>query len=412
MLKKNRRSFLIFIVGILISFIILLYGYNLYFPNRMYFDEVYHVKRAVQLVELNQYNFGYNHHPPLWALFSAAGISFWGNFSFVWRLPSLISGIIVILLLYLLTFKLTKDRITAFFAAFLMTFDCMSMVQARIGMLNSMMVMFMMLSLYCLFQYTIDKSWSRKKSFITGGIFYGAALAVKLVSCFFIIMFFAIVAAYLLKKKEWDIKVIRDFILYWCILPAVVFFGFHLFIPFMDGGSWSDIWLHVSFVYDGFTEEQGHLYGSRWWSWPLLIRPTWYVFEQENSIVKGILCMGNQAVFWMIPVSLGLTCWRFVKKRAFVEGFILLGLVSQWLPWAFIARVQFNHYFYTAMPFICISIAVPIARIWRQTPEDRYLIIFYLLFVIALFIYWYPLLNGMPISEKYYLHHMWFKSWV
>jgi len=412
MLNKKHSPLAVLIVGILIFFIALLYGYNLQFPNEMYFDEVYHVRRAVELVDLHQYNYGYNHHPPLWALFSAAGISSLGDLSAVWRLPSLISGILVILLLYMLTLRLTNDRLTAFFAAFLMTFDCISMTQSRIGMLNSMMVMFMLLSIYCLLQYTIDQRWSRKKSFIIGGVFYGAALAVKLVSCFFIIIFFAIVAAHLWKNKKWDIKVIRDFILYWCILPVVVFFSFHLFIPFMDGGRWSDIWLHASFVYNGLTERQGHIYASRWWSWPFMVRPIWYEFQQENGIVQGILCIGNQAVFWLIPSSIGWACWRFIKKRSFLEGFILLGLFSQWIPWAFIARVQFFHYFYTVMPFVCMAIAVPLASIWKQNPGDRYLVISYLIIVVLLFIYWYPLLNGMPISEQYYRHHMWFNSWI
>jgi dolichyl-phosphate-mannose--protein O-mannosyl transferase len=335
-----------------------------------------------------------------------------GNSSAVWRIPSLVSGILLIPLTYKLTKHITKDRAVAYLAAFLFTVDCISLTQARIAMLNSMVLMFVVLSLLCFLQWVLEERWSRPKAFVYAGVFLGAALATKLTACFLVIIFGVVIAAHLASsRKDW-FPVARDAVLYLGVIPLALFLGVHLFIPFLENSSWSDLGAHILSGYRHLAFTGGHGYGSEWWSWPLMLRPIWYLYEELDGMVRGILCIGNPAVFWCIPLSMGYVLWKFIEERTWTYGLILLGGLSLWLPWALPSRVKFFHFFHLAMPFVCMSIGVLVRQVWSWGRAGKILSIVYLLSVAGLFVYWYPLLTGLPIPEQYYRHHLWFRSWI
>ena len=75
-------------------------------------------------------------------------------------------------------------------------------------------------------------------------------------------------------------------------------------------------------------------------------------------------------------------------------------------------RVKFFHYFDMAMPFVVIAFAMLLEKLWCSGRGGKALALGYLILVAGFFIYWYPLLTGFPISEKYFRNHLWFKSWV
>ena len=48
-----------------------------------------------------------------------------------------------------------------------------------------------------------------------------------------------------------------------------------------------------------------HPYFSEWWKWPWLVRPTWYFYEQKGEFVRGIVAIGNPALWWLcVPATL------------------------------------------------------------------------------------------------------------
>ena len=410
--KKDVKRFTV--IALIALLLLTLYGYRLYFPLEVYYDEVYHVKRASQLAVEHQFNSNVTIHPPLWHFVSACCISLLGDCSWVWRIPSMVCGLLVLFLVYLLTERIFKNYFIALLALFLFTFDCMSITQARIGMLNSMMLMFMLASMYFFLQSVLFEKWSRRKSFLLAGMFLGLGMATRIVASYQMIIYGIITGAHLIKSRKNFWITIKDAFLYLIIVPVVIYFGVYLSIIIFNGNSWSDFWSHLHYSFRGFALKEGHDYGSSWWSWPLIIRPIWYFFaiQKETGEVNGILCMGNQAIFWIIPLSMGYVMWKFIQKREWSYGLILLGFFGQWLPWAFIDRVKFFHFFYTAMPFVCMSIAVFLFRIWHMNKWGKVAVVAYLVLVTSLYIYWYPLLTGYPVTLRYYMHHMWFRSWI
>ena len=148
-----------------------------------------------------------------------------------------------------------------------------------------------------------------------------------------------------------------------------------------------------------------------------MLRPIWFYFDAQRfgkpeAVIKGILCIGNPAIFWMIPVAIGYLIWDFCKRRAWASGLVLLGFFTQWLPYAFFGRLKFFHYFYTAMPFVAMALALLLSRLWAWGKPGRVIVVLYLILVAGMFVYWYPLLTALPVSGKFFQHHMWFKKWI
>jgi dolichyl-phosphate-mannose--protein O-mannosyl transferase len=143
-----------------------------------------------------------------------------------------------------------------------------------------------------------------------------------------------------------------------------------------------------------------------------LIRPIWYFFERRNELVYGILCIGNPAVYWVGPFAMSYVLFKWLEKHTFQYTFILAGFFSQWLPWLLPKRVEFFHYFYAAIPFEFMAIALLLQRFWQIPKVGKWIVACYLLAVAGMFIYWYPLYTGLPISEASYRNHLWFKAWI
>jgi 4-amino-4-deoxy-L-arabinose transferase-like glycosyltransferase len=96
------------------------------------FDEAYYVPAARDLIAGSVSNV---EHPPLAKALIALGILAFGDQGIGWRLPSILAGTTAILLLYLLTRRLSDKR-TALVAAFLLAFESLWFVHSSVAMLD------------------------------------------------------------------------------------------------------------------------------------------------------------------------------------------------------------------------------------------------------------------------------------
>ena len=185
-----------------------LYSYRIGMPEKPYYDEVYHVKTARQFIDLSGRTDTV--HPPLGKLLMSASILALGDHPWAWRLPSLICGLATILVIFFITRKLLQSNLAAFFAASLFALDCISMTQARIGMLNTSMMLWTLLSMLAILPYTIDRKGSRAKAFLFSAIFLGLAVGTRWVSLAITpVLFFLLGRRFLeVREKEsfiWDL---------------------------------------------------------------------------------------------------------------------------------------------------------------------------------------------------------------
>ncbi|MSR77268.1 MAG: phospholipid carrier-dependent glycosyltransferase [Candidatus Omnitrophica bacterium] len=417
---------------------LLIYGARLGFPPTMHYDEVYQVKTAQQILQLSGYT--ETSHPPLAMLLMSLFIFLFGNLSWVWRLVSLFSGFGCLALIYKITEAFVpspclsptgrgegegrRTRV-AFFAAVLFFLDGLAMSQARIGMLNAFMLFWMLLSVYCLLQHSVLDVWTRRRAFFWSGICFGLGVATRIVALSTPAL---LLVPYLLAWRQPAKRgpILTDTFLY-LFLPAFLIYWIpFLILPSIRGYGFSSLWaMQKHFVDYHLHLTAGHTYASKWWGWPFLLRPIWYYYEAASTagpkLVQGILSIGNPLIFWGIPAGIGFVGVQFFKKRSrwpslesqfCFFAFILVGFFSEWLQWVPVRRVTFFHYFYTALPFAVMAIAVLLDRLWEWKPQGPRLVLIYLLCVFGMFLYWYPLLTGFPISESFFNQHMWFKSWI
>jgi len=117
-------------------------------PTRLNFDESHYVPAARQL--LHDGSDPNHEHPPLGKLLIAAGIGLFGDRPLGWRVMSTVFGALTLVGMYLWALALFKDRGLALWAALMTLVNHLLYVQARIAMLDTFMVAFIVWALAAL----------------------------------------------------------------------------------------------------------------------------------------------------------------------------------------------------------------------------------------------------------------------
>ena len=398
-----------FIPAFLFLALTVLYTSRLSFPEKEYYDEVYHVKTAREFLALKGNTD--TAHPPLGKLLIALSIRTFGDFPWAWRLVPCLAGLGAILVFQRLARRVFESDSFGWLAAMLFALDGISFTQARIAMLNAAMMFFMLLTVL-FFIKILESSGREKKYFFLCGVFLGLGVATRWVSLAVLPVLGMIFLGQFRRVESWADFLFKA-LLFLVILPMAIYFSSHIILFWSQGyKGWDILKYQVQMFRYHASLHATHHYGSPWWSWPLLKRPIWYFFERRAGLVYGILCIGNPAVIWALAPAAIYLVWQLFSPRGRVCAFILMGFLSQWLPWAFVSRVKFFHYFYTAMPFLALAITFALKDLWQSGKPGRIAGAFYIVLVLGLFAYWYPLLAGCPISEAYFENHLWFKSWI
>ena len=172
-----------------------------------------------------------------------------------------------------------------------------------------------------------------------------------------------------------------------------------------------------------------HPYASPFWSWPIDLRPIAYYWkdfrigaaavDSHACCVAEIISLPNPLIMWfgLLTVPwIGFLAWRERNK-----GFALLVIayLLQWLPWARSPRITFIYHFYVDIPIIILCSVLVLQRIWNwgeASPETKWLgrafVCAYVGLVVAAFIWFYPILAGVPIPWDQWNARMWLQRWV
>jgi dolichyl-phosphate-mannose--protein O-mannosyl transferase len=178
------------------------------------------------------------------------------------------------------------------------------------------------------------------------------------------------------------------------------------------------------------TLKATHPYQSSWWQWPLDLRPIAYYWKDlraginvNNSnacCVAEIVSLPNPLILWLGLICV--PCVAFLAWREKNKGYALLiiAYLLQWVPWARSPRITFAYHFYVDIPLIILCNVIILQRLWnRQTehPEQQMFtrigVGAYVAAVVLAFIWFYPVLAGIPIPWNEWWARMWLKAhWV
>jgi dolichyl-phosphate-mannose--protein O-mannosyl transferase len=409
------------IIFILAVFAFAIYGYYLHFPPDKYFDEVYHVENARSFFKGSGY---VDVHPPLGKEIIAMSILHFGDVSWVWRLPSVVFGVGVVTLLYLIPLLLLRKRFVGIVLCLLYLFDGLCFTTARIALMNTNCAFFMLLSIFFLIQYHPLQRWPRHKAFLASGLAFGLFVSTKWFG-FYLIPVLGIWLLVDFVKAQDKFRFFIEAVTGFVIIPLAIYILAYFPVAQMSTHNLSG---QLKYIFQDqiniFNYHKNlkttHGYQSQWWQWPFLLRPIWYYFQGiGNNMVQGIIALGNPATFAFIFPGLFYCVYKafFARKRQdHVRAYCfiaLLGFVFFYLPWAIQPRATiFFNYFYFALIFALMAEALLFYDIYKSHSVGKVLVTIILTAIVVLFVYFLALFNGLPISDPAFRQRMWLKSWI
>jgi dolichyl-phosphate-mannose-protein mannosyltransferase len=180
------------------------------------------------------------------------------------------------------------------------------------------------------------------------------------------------------------------------------------------------------------TLSASHPYESQPWDWFVMSRPVaFYANQYTNAAgthlekpgivgpyMREVLALGNPAIWWVSIPAMAVCLVFWLTRRDWRAGAALLGIAAGWLPWLpFPARTKFFYYALEFEPFLIICIVLclglilgPAAAQPRRRAIGAVVAGAYVIAVLVLFWYFYPILTGQAIPYSDWLSHMWYQG--
>ena len=366
-------------------------------PENDYFDEIYYVFTARQILagDPKPWHWSSEHpegfayewtHPPLSKEIMAASMAVFGVNSFAARLPGALAGTGVVFLVYLIARALLKSRDIAVLSAFLISLDGLVLTMSRIGTADIFFVFFALGGYYF---------FLRKKYFISA-LFLGFATASKW-STFWFLPVFTLTHILLHKRYSWRLM------WYPLIVPLVYLVSY---LPmFTFGHDLNTFWgmqKQMWWYHSGLNAT--HPYTSQWWSWPIMLRPVYLYQNYQNGLVSNIYAIGNPFFFWIGLLAVFVSIKFFLKERIVEILILIFNYVVLFAPWAFSPRIMFIYHYLPSLPFLAIVLGYVINY------NKRYLVLIASVLILA-FVYFLPHWIGFPIPEWLDKTYYWISTW-
>jgi dolichyl-phosphate-mannose--protein O-mannosyl transferase len=192
---------------------------------------------------------------------------------------------------------------------------------------------------------------------------------------------------------------------------------------------------HKEAIEFGVDLKVPHPYQSQPWDWLVMSRPVAFFYECYTGPVPGpshycpsgytgaswsqeVLAIGTPAIWWGSIVALIFCLGWWLLHRDWRAGAVLAGVIWGWFPWwPLVSRTKFLYYALEFEPFLILSITLCLGLIIGQvaaTPIRRAFgaaaVGVYLLIVLVMFAYFYPVFAAKVIPYSQWLQHMWYRT--
>jgi dolichyl-phosphate-mannose-protein mannosyltransferase len=180
---------------------------------------------------------------------------------------------------------------------------------------------------------------------------------------------------------------------------------------------------------------QRHPYQSQPWDWFVISRPVAFYYQcftdpagthtcpakySGQQWSSEVLAIGNPAIWWVGTVAILFCLGWWLTRRDWRAGAAVLGVAAGWVTWLpFPARTKFYYYALEFEPFmimcivLCLGLIIgPVAASLRRRAIGSTLAGIYVLAVLVLFWYFYPILAAKIIPYSSWLSHMWYTGWI
>ena len=167
-----------------------------------------------------------------------------------------------------------------------------------------------------------------------------------------------------------------------------------------------------------FTYHQGvhtpHPYASYWYQWIFDGRPILYYRDLDVPGVKSLFAaFNNPLVSWMGLLAFFAVAIQTVRRKCGKGLFILIAILSQFVPWLPIGRILFAYHYFPTVLFLCFAIAYLMDDIMTRQQKGCKLAVYgFTGCAVALYAAFYPELIGLYVPRWYAQYFLrWFPSW-
>ncbi len=452
-----------FLVGLILLLAVVTRFYHFGEPRQIVLDEVYFPKFVTDYFKGAYF---FDIHPPLaklmmagWAKmlgaeppvdfdFKKIGKEYPSNFYMYLRFLTCFFGVLLPLAVYLLARELFESRWSAFLAALFVVFDNAVVTQSRHILIDVFLLFFGVAGLWLMFLARKQRFGSRSWFVLMGLAALGLAccVSVKWTGATFIGLAGLVLLYDLYQSRKWTQFVAQA--------GMLVFVGFWVYFSFFaihfqllhksgDGDAFMSAQFRATLTdsrgYDPRAEPLGmfskftelnrvmlnanasitatHSYSSKWYSWPLMIRPMYYwVSSGHDGRSSKIYLMGNPIIWWLAFAAFlywtGWSVWKLLGRRRDAHLapviWLLLGYVCNLLAYIMVSRVAFIYHYLPSLLMMMMGLGLFFDRYWKKT---RYVAVAAIVVAAVLFVYFAPLSYGLPLSDQAYQGRIWIKSW-
>ena len=399
------------------------------------FDEKHYVPQGWQVLTGGNWiednpAYGLVVHPPVGKWLLAIGEGLFGYTPLGWRFMSAVSGIAIVVMIYLVVRRMTRSTLIGAIAGVFAICDGVLFVQSRLGMLDIFQALFVVAAFTAIIADRDQVRERMHRVFIEGrindspygprlgfrwyrftaGVMLGLTCGTKWSGIYYVIIFtllslgFDVAArrAYHV-QRPWLGVLRRDLIpagFTMAVMPVLIYLA--TFIPWFSsetsvyryevgnaigtGGTWAWVpgaWRSLWYYEAGILEFHSHLtnsagnhhpWESKPWVWPMSLRPMLYALSNGpdqcggGDCVRAQMLIGSPAMWWLsIPMLLwGL--WAWFVRRDWRYAAVVVGYAVGYLPW-FIELDRQMYFFYATVlaPFLVMGLALVCGDILRGT---------------------------------------------
>ena len=423
------------------------------YMNSSYFDEIYHARTALEHLS-NVYPYEVS-HPPLGKLILSLGILLFGMNPFGWRFMGTLFGVLMLPILYVFLKNLFGKTPVALCGTALFAFDFMHLVQTRIATIDTYGVFFILVSYYFMYRWlTVPAGTKLRKSIpslFLCGLFWGIGCASK-----WIVVYAGVGLALLwllgliFKGREWaqlaeeraeagDPTPLPRFgahvagtialsVVFFVVIPVCIYVAAYL--PYAtakaaQAGDAVTLKSLLTIVWDNqvfmFTYHNGvhtpHPYESYWYEWIFDGRPILYYRDLDYAATEGIKSLfasfNNPLVSWAGLLAVFAMAIEAIRKKSGKALFILIAILSQFVPWLPIGRILFAYHYFPTILFLVFAIAYLMDRMLERRQAGYALAVYgFTGYAVVLYAVFYPALTGLYTPLWYNSALLrWFPSW-
>lgn len=379
--------------------------WSLGFPPQRMWDEIYFPVMADKYLRGVEF---FDLHPPLGKFIIAASIALLGDTPVAWRLMPAIFGTLLIALAGAAGWYLFRERVAVALLVLLFAGETILIVHSRTGVMDIFLVFFVMATF-------LVALWAREDGHaLLAAVVLGLAISVKWAA-----FPVAIPAGYVLWRKGLLKPFIASLWISALIYLAFVYVERLIIVTSNPIQAWVEVWIWHLDAADKIDNAVPHLWGSAWWTWPVMLRPIRYAYLVDaDAQLRVVLAIGNPLVWWSSTLAvvagvLDLARRAVARTLSADEPLIpiVLGYVVMLLPWIPGTRIPYIYNYLPIYAFALLALAYWLVRIWRGPRIGPWVVAVFAALALATTLYYLPLATTLPIDQDDLMRRILFDSW-